>query len=128
MRASGFRADPANARAAHPPEKGHIEHLHEPGIDGDRGDGVHGDAGTGGVPRGRSRSYRTPTISRRGSRTCLATPWPAGEFFHEFTVSTPIPARAVVAQLLEHGILGGLDLGKVDPQLDHFMLVSTSWS
>ena len=127
MRASGFVLTLQTREQHIRREKGHIEHLHEPGIDGDRGDGVHGDAGTGGVPRGRSAQLPERPLSRGADR---GHAWlrrgHGGEFFHEFTVSTPIPARAVVAQLLEHGILGGLDLGKVDPQLDHFMLVSTT--
>jgi glycine dehydrogenase subunit 1 len=50
----------------------------------------------------------------------------AGEFFLEFAIATPVPARAVNARLLENGILGGLDLSKVDPRLERFMLVSTT--
>ena len=46
-----------------------------------------------------------------------------GPFFHEFVVSTPAPARDVLAHLLMHGIHGGLDLGKVDPSLDHSLLM-----
>src|ERR671916_1553431 len=47
----------------------------------------------------------------------------AGSFFHEFVVSTPGPARDVLARLLEHGILGGLDLATVDPALDRYLLM-----
>jgi glycine dehydrogenase subunit 1 len=47
----------------------------------------------------------------------------AGPFFNEFVVQTPMPARTIVARLLEQGILGGLDLGLVDPQLDHALLL-----
>jgi glycine dehydrogenase subunit 1 len=47
----------------------------------------------------------------------------AGPFFHEFVVSTPGPAREVLARLLEHGIHGGLDLAAVDPTLDRFLLM-----
>jgi glycine dehydrogenase subunit 1 len=46
-----------------------------------------------------------------------------GPFFHEFVVSTPGPARDVLAHLLEHGIHGGLDLAKVDPALDRSLLM-----
>jgi len=46
-----------------------------------------------------------------------------GPFFHEFVVSTPGPARDVLAHLLEHGIHGGLDLTKVDPTLDRSLLM-----
>lgn len=44
-------------------------------------------------------------------------------FFHEFVVATPIPAKDVLAVLLEQGILGGLDLGSVAPELDHRLLI-----
>jgi glycine dehydrogenase subunit 1 len=47
----------------------------------------------------------------------------AGPYFHEFVVSTPGPAGDVLAHLLEHGILGGLDLSKVDPGLDRYLLM-----
>ena len=50
----------------------------------------------------------------------IATP---GEFFHEFTVNTTMPAQEVVDQLHAHGMLGGLDLGTIDARLDHFLLV-----
>src|SRR5919107_1008123 len=46
-----------------------------------------------------------------------------GQFFHEFVVSTPGPARDVLASLLEQGILGGLDLAKIDPSLDRYLLM-----
>jgi glycine dehydrogenase subunit 1 len=53
-----------------------------------------------------------------GYRVALDAP-----FCHEFVVKTPVPATAVLARLLEHGILGGLDLGSVEPALDHHLLV-----
>ena len=46
-----------------------------------------------------------------------------GPFFHEFVVSTPIPAREVLSRLLEHSILGGLDLSAVESSLDRFLLM-----
>jgi glycine dehydrogenase subunit 1 len=50
----------------------------------------------------------------------------SGPFFNEFVVQTPIPAETIVSQLLERGMLGGLDLGLVDPQLDHNLLLCTT--
>ena len=44
-------------------------------------------------------------------------------FFHEFVVSTPLPVRDINERLLESGIIGGLDLGQLDPALDRAMLV-----
>ena len=40
-RAARLHADPAGARAAHPPQQGHLQHLHQPGADGDGGDDLH---------------------------------------------------------------------------------------
>jgi len=48
----------------------------------------------------------------------LATP-----FFHEFVVRTPLPAVEVNARLLEVGIVGGFDLGRIDPELSHDLLI-----
>lgn len=47
-------------------------------------------------------------------------------FCNEFVVETPVPAGEVLRDLQEHGILGGLDLGTVDPALDHHLLVCTT--
>ena len=44
-------------------------------------------------------------------------------FFHEFAVRTPVPAAEVNERLLSEGVLGGFDLGRVDPSLDHYMLL-----
>jgi glycine dehydrogenase subunit 1 len=44
-------------------------------------------------------------------------------FFHEFVVKCPAPAAEINERLLEKGIIGGLDLGKIDPALADCMLV-----
>jgi glycine dehydrogenase subunit 1 len=47
-------------------------------------------------------------------------------FFHEFVVQTPGPARQTNARLANAGIIGGYELGKVDPALDqHLLLCAT---
>ena len=47
-------------------------------------------------------------------------------FFHEFVVRTPVPAADVNARLLEQGIIGGFDLGRVSAELaDHLLLCCT---
>jgi glycine dehydrogenase subunit 1 len=44
-----------------------------------------------------------------------ALTYPKHAFFKEFSVTTPIPAKKLNAQLLrKHGILGGYDLGRLD--------------
>jgi glycine dehydrogenase subunit 1 len=53
-----------------------------------------------------------------GYRVALDAP-----FCHEFVIETPVPAREVLEALLDQGILGGLDLGTVDPALERYLLV-----
>ena len=50
----------------------------------------------------------------------------AAPFFHEFVVKCPRSASELNERLLEQGIIGGLDLGRVDPALsDHMLLCAT---
>lgn len=44
-------------------------------------------------------------------------------FFHEFVIKTDKPAAKINEQLLDAGIIGGLDLGLVDSALGHHMLL-----
>ena len=44
-------------------------------------------------------------------------------FFHEFVVRSPVPAREINARLAGEGIVGGYDLGNLDPTLDHALLI-----
>jgi glycine dehydrogenase subunit 1 len=44
-------------------------------------------------------------------------------FFHEFVVRTPVPAAEVNASLLEVGIVGGLDLGRVEDRFADMLLL-----
>ena len=53
-----------------------------------------------------------------GYRVALDAP-----FFNEFVVQTPTLAREALGHLLNQDILGGLDLGTIDPALDHHLLV-----
>lgn len=47
-------------------------------------------------------------------------------FFHEFTLVCPKPAVEVNAHLLEHGILGGYDLGQDYPSLANHLLIAVT--
>jgi glycine dehydrogenase subunit 1 len=47
-------------------------------------------------------------------------------FFHEFVVCCPRPVEEINAHLLEHGILGGLDLGQYYPSLKDHMLIAVT--
>jgi glycine dehydrogenase subunit 1 len=44
-------------------------------------------------------------------------------FFNEFVIRCPRPTRQINAALLERGIIGGFDLGSIDPTMDTQMLV-----
>jgi glycine dehydrogenase subunit 1 len=66
--------------------------------------------------------YAARKISKiRGYKIVSHTP-----FFHEFAVRCPIPAFEVDEMLLNHGILGGLDLGRLDPALEDTMLFAVT--
>jgi glycine dehydrogenase subunit 1 len=47
-------------------------------------------------------------------------------FFHELTVTCPVPARDLNARLLAEGILGGYDLGQDDPALGNHLLLAVT--
>lgn len=53
-----------------------------------------------------------------GCEMAFATP-----FFHEFALKLPRPVHEVNRHLLEHGIIGGYDLGRDYPELQNTMLV-----
>jgi glycine dehydrogenase subunit 1 len=56
-----------------------------------------------------------------GFSVCSGAP-----FFHEFIVCCPKPVAEINEHLLEHGILGGYDLGNDYPQLKDHMLVAVT--
>ncbi|MDZ4063090.1 MAG: glycine dehydrogenase, partial [Coriobacteriia bacterium] len=66
--------------------------------------------------------YAAEKISKiPGYSLCFDTP-----FFHEFSVCCPRPVAEINDHLLEHGILGGYDLGQDYPALkDHMLLAVT---
>ncbi len=45
-------------------------------------------------------------------------------FFNEFTVKTPVPASEVNRFLLSRDIVGGFDLGTLDPAFDHSLILA----
>jgi len=47
-------------------------------------------------------------------------------FFHEFVLECPAPASEINAHLLEHGILGGYDLGQDYPSLANHLLIAVT--
>jgi glycine dehydrogenase subunit 1 len=47
-------------------------------------------------------------------------------FFHEFSISCPRPVSEINAALLEHGFLGGYDLGQDYPELKGHMLLAVT--
>jgi glycine dehydrogenase subunit 1 len=57
----------------------------------------------------------------KGFHTCFDAP-----FFHEFSVCCPKPVAEINSHLLEHGILGGYDLGQDYPALKDHLLVAVT--
>lgn len=45
-------------------------------------------------------------------------------FFNEFTIHTPVPAAEVNRFLLTRGIMGGFDLGQVDPNFGSYLILA----
>ena len=71
------------------------------------------------------------TLSLQNAHRALAADWPAGfapdtagPVVREFPLRCPVPAARVNAHLAERGIVGGIDLGRLDPALDHHLLLA----
>ena len=114
-RPARIRPDPVHARAAHPPRKGDLEHLHEPGLVRPAGDDLPGDAG----PRRPARDGRS---EHPESRLCRSKPRPdqgcqdrasAAGSSTSSSWTLPKDAPTVNAALKAKGILGGLALGRI---------------
>ena len=108
--------DALDARAAHPPREGDVEHLHEPGPDGARLQHPHVAARQGGPARGRAAVPREGGVpegarSRRSRATGSRTPGPT---FNEFVVEAPEDAAPLLARLAARRILGGVPLSRFD--------------
>ncbi len=66
--------------------------------------------------------YAAAQLSKiKGVGLCFSEP-----FFHEFAVCLDQPVEEVNAHLLEHGIIGGYDLGQDYPALKNHMLVAVT--
>lgn len=52
--------------------------------------------------------------------------WSQAPFFHEFVVRCPQPIEEINQHLLDHGILGGYDLGSDYPELANHMLIAVT--
>ncbi|HEY5156784.1 MAG TPA: glycine dehydrogenase, partial [Anaerolineales bacterium] len=66
--------------------------------------------------------YAAEKISRvKGFSICFDPP-----FFHEFSVCCPRPVSEINDHLLEHGFIGGYDLGQDYPSLKDHMLVAVT--
>jgi glycine dehydrogenase subunit 1 len=66
--------------------------------------------------------YAAEKISQvKGFSTCFEAP-----FFHEFSICCPKPVAEINDLLLEHGFLGGYDLGQDYPALKDHMLVAVT--
>jgi glycine dehydrogenase subunit 1 len=66
--------------------------------------------------------YAAEQISKiKGYSLCFDVP-----FFHEFPICCPRPVNEINDQLLEHGFLGGYDLGQDYPALKDHMLIAVT--
>jgi glycine dehydrogenase subunit 1 len=66
--------------------------------------------------------YAAGRLSKiKGMGLCFSEP-----FFHEFALCVNRPAGEVNAHLLEHGILGGYDLGQDYPSLKNHLLIAVT--
>src|SRR5574341_1205700 len=66
--------------------------------------------------------YAAEQLSKiKGMGLCFGEP-----FFHEFALCVDRPAKEVNAHLLEHGILGGYDLGQDYPSLKNHLLIAVT--
>lgn len=52
--------------------------------------------------------------------------WSETPFYHEFVLECPRPVDEINEHLLEHGILGGYDLGQVYPGMENMMLIAVT--
>jgi glycine dehydrogenase subunit 1 len=52
--------------------------------------------------------------------------WSDQPFFNEFTVRCPRPVSEINEHLLEHGVIGGYDLGNDYPELANHMLLAVT--
>jgi glycine dehydrogenase subunit 1 len=52
--------------------------------------------------------------------------WNKAPFFHEFVVRCPKPVEEINQHLLDHGVLGGYDLGIDYPELANHMLIAVT--
>lgn len=49
-----------------------------------------------------------------------------GPYFHEFAVTTPIPAAQIIERAGDAGLLAGLDLGRIDPARADQLLIAVT--
>ena len=106
-RAAAALPDTGHPRAAYPPRKGHVEHLHQPGAVRPDGQHLH-DC----VRQGRlAESWPATTWPRRTTLPPGLNLQFSGPFFNEFVVTLgPGEADGRLQALRENKILAGLDL------------------
>ena len=109
-RAARLRAHARDARAAHPPRAGDVEHLHEPGPLRAGGDGLPLAARAERARAGsREANYRAAPRRRRAARGSVASARCfGGPFFNEFVVQRAGRGRALGASAAARGRRAGL--------------------
>ena len=96
-RAARLHADAAGARAAHPPRQGDLQHLHQPGPAGDRGDDLHVAAGAAGPGAHRRRLACAHPRAGGGADALPGVRRAfAGPYFHEAVLLLDRPVAPVL--------------------------------
>ncbi len=121
----GFTPDFTGSRAAHPARQGDLQHLYQPGPAGDGGHDLHvvdGACGPGAdrccFPTRAPGTWWAALTAVKGVRRAFAAP-----FFHEAVVQFDRPVGPILTALASQGILGGLDLAELYPELGYALLV-----
>ena len=122
-------ADAANPRAAHPPRKGHQQHLHQPGPAGPAGGGLPGADGPGGDARA------WPSLCLQKARYAAERLAASGRFAPAFDRPDvqgvrrprhPRPVEEFLAAARAEGIFAGVPLGRWYPELADCLLVAVT--
>ena len=124
---AGLHADAAGARAAHPPQQGDLQHLHQSGPPGDRGDDLHVAAGrrracSASRPRARSARRELVHALHADPRACAAA-FDAPRF-HEAVLLLDRPGGAGARRRSPSAASrAGSILARCYPELGHALLV-----
>ena len=110
-RRARLRADAADARAAHPPREGDVEHHHEPDAARARRPRPPVLARPAGPARA-GRDLHGPRRLREGAARTASSRFPERTTFKEFAIRVRRNARDVITDARAHGVHPGYALGR----------------